>query len=246
MLPEARKILRFSELNGTNCNTIVSLPCANITSFRTFVTYGTNYPQAKFSARNQDTFISTPKARLQHQFLASTGIASLDELLGGDGYPDKSSVLIVGPPGIGKELLVYRFMSCGLSQGEFCFYITKRSVHDVLHDSRAFGYDTELAGVSLWMASEGGRLKFNIDDLSGLSHTLKENLREEKEKKIRIAIDVLSSILMLNPAETIYRFLSQLLLEVKQYDIVMLATLEEGMHPPQVFSGNAGALRWRS
>ena len=41
---------------------------------------------------------------------------------------------------------------------------------------------------------------------------------------------------MLNPPETIYKFLTQLLEEVKQYDSVVLATLEEGMHPSNVLA----------
>ena len=39
---------------------------------------------------------------------------------------------------------------------------------------------------------------------------------------------------MLYPPETIYKFLDQLFHEVKQYDAVLLATLEEGMHDPRV------------
>ena len=41
---------------------------------------------------------------------------------------------------------------------------------------------------------------------------------------------------MLNPSDTVYKFLSQLLVEVKQYDAVLLATLEEGMHKPEVLA----------
>ena len=51
---------------------------------------------------------------------------------------------------------------------------------------------------------------------------------------MRVVVDVLSSLLMLNPPETIYRFLTQLFADVKQYDVVLFATLEEGMHQPQV------------
>lgn len=47
---------------------------------------------------------------------------------------------------------------------------------------------------------------------------------------------MLSSILVLNPVETVYRFLSQLFSDVKQYDAVLIATLEEGMHDPKVVS----------
>ncbi len=168
--------------------------------------------------------------------MASTGISSLDTILGSDGYPEKSTVLVAGPSGVGKELLVYRFMTYGLAQGDFCFYVTKRSVHEVLQDSRAFGFESDLAKISVWMASSGGQLKFNVDDLTSISFTIKETLKARPERKIRLAVDALSALLMLNPPEMIYRFLSKLFSELKEYDIVLLATLEEGMHPPQVFS----------
>jgi KaiC/GvpD/RAD55 family RecA-like ATPase len=187
-----------------------------------------------FSFENQDTLILWQTCLPVH--LASTGIASLDQLLGSDGYPDRSTVLIVGPPGVGKELLIYKFMASGLALDDFCFYITKRSVREVLQDSKAFGFESELSKLSLWMASAGGQLKFNVDDLASLSFTIKDTLRNKTGKKIRIAVDALSSLLMLNSAETIYKFLSQLFSELKEYDIVLLATLEEGMHPAQVFS----------
>jgi uncharacterized protein YjcR len=41
---------------------------------------------------------------------------------------------------------------------------------------------------------------------------------------------------MLSPSETIYRFLSQLLTDIKQRKGVFLATIEEGMHQPQVLA----------
>jgi KaiC/GvpD/RAD55 family RecA-like ATPase len=68
----------------------------------------------------------------QNSQLASTGVASLDSLLGSDGYPDRSAVLVVGPPGIGKEALGYWFVQSGLVQGDYCLYVTHRPVSDVL------------------------------------------------------------------------------------------------------------------
>ena len=61
-------------------------------------------------------------------------------------------------------------------------------------------------------------------------------LRQNANRRIRIVLDVLSSLLMLNQPDTIYKFLVQLLEEVKKYDAVLLATLEEGMHKPEVLA----------
>jgi circadian clock protein KaiC len=174
-------------------------------------------------------------AKFDRSALASSGIPSLDNLLGSDGYPDKSAILIVGPPGVGKEALGYWFIHSGIIQEEFSFYVTKRSVREVVRDAKGFGIDFEKQS-PLWMAREGGQIKFDISDLNGLSFNIKEKLKANSNRRNRLVIDVLSPVLMLNSPETIYRFLTQLFEEVKRYDIVVLATLEEGMHQPQVVS----------
>ena len=167
--------------------------------------------------------------------MASSGIPALDRILAADGYPDRSTVLVVGPPGIGKEALGYWFTLSGLSQGDFCLYVTRLSVKEVLQDEKGFGIDTQQK-VPLWFASDGGQIKYDVNDLAGLSYNVKDVLKQNAGRRIRVVVDVLSSLLMLNPPDTIYRFLTQLFADVKQYDAVLLATLEEGMHQPQVLA----------
>jgi circadian clock protein KaiC len=167
--------------------------------------------------------------------LVSTGVRSLDHLLGEDGYPDRSAVLVVGPPGIGKEALGYWFTQTGLVQGDFCIYVSRLPVREVLQDVKGFGIDMQQK-VPLWLTSEGGQIKYDVSDLAGLSHNIKEVLKQNEGRRIRIVIDALSSLLMLNQAETIYKFLTQLLDDVKRYEAVLIATLEEGMHKPEVIA----------
>lgn len=155
--------------------------------------------------------------------------------MAGNGYPDRSAILIVGPPGIGKEALGYWFTNSGLTQGDFCLYITRLSVREVIQDEKGFGVDSTQK-VPLWFASEGGQLKYDVNDLSGFSYRIKEVLKQNEGKRCRVIMDVLSSLLMLNPPETIYKFLNQLFGDVKQHDAVLIATLEEGMHQPQVLA----------
>jgi circadian clock protein KaiC len=166
--------------------------------------------------------------------LVTSGVPALDPLLG-DGYPDKSTTLVVGPPGIGKEALGYWFTQSGLVQGDFCLYVTRLSVKEVLQDEKGFGIDTQQR-VPLWLASEGSQIKYDINDLASLSFNIKELLKKNSTRRIRIVIDVLSSLLMLNPPDTIYRFLTQLFADVKKYDASVLATLEEGMHHQEVLA----------
>jgi KaiC/GvpD/RAD55 family RecA-like ATPase len=167
--------------------------------------------------------------------LVSSGFSSLDMLLGEDGYPEGSVILVVSPPGIAKEVLAYRFIHIGLQRGDFCFYNTRLSVKDVLRDAKAFGVDYSQR-VPLWMSNRGGQIKSDLNDLPGFSFNMKDVLNKNSDRRIRIVSDVLSPLLLLNPPETIYRFLTQLFDEIKQHDAVFLATLEDGMHPPQVIT----------
>jgi KaiC/GvpD/RAD55 family RecA-like ATPase len=165
--------------------------------------------------------------------LPSSGIASLDAVLGGQGYPEKSTILLVGAPGVGKEALGYWFAHVGLLEGDSCIYITRMSVRQVVKDASAVGVNYS-GRFPLWIASEGGQIKFDANDLASLSFNLKEAIKVQRSRRIRIVADVLSPLLMLHPPETIYRFMTQLLDEVRHSDAVLLATLEDGMHQPQV------------
>jgi len=165
--------------------------------------------------------------------LATTGLSSLDHLLGSNGYPDKSAIMVVGPPGIGKEAMGYWFTQSGLEQKDFCLNVTRLPTREVIQDVKAFGIDFTRRG-PFWFSSEGGQLKFDINDLSGLSINMKEILKKNSDRRIRVVIDAISSLLILNPPETVYKFLTQLFTAVKQYDAVIFATLEEGMHPSNV------------
>jgi KaiC/GvpD/RAD55 family RecA-like ATPase len=168
--------------------------------------------------------------------VTSSGASSLDEILGGYGYPDNSAILITGPAGIGKEALCYWFTESGLEQGDFCLHVTRLPVREVMQDEKAFGVNAKPGKSPFWLASEGGDVKFDLHDLPGLSQSLKEILKKNGDRRIRIVVDALSSLLMLTAPEKGYDFMNELVAETKQYNAVLLATLDEGMHPPQVMA----------
>ena len=165
--------------------------------------------------------------------MVSTGVSELDNILGGNGYPDRSGIIITGAPGIGKEALGYFFTQSGLAQGDFCVYVTRLAAREIVKDAKAYGVDFQQK-VPLWIASDGGLIKYESGDLAGLSFNIKEVMRKNSDRRFRIVTDVLSPMLMLNAPESVYKFMSQLMADVKQYDAVLLATLEDGMHTPQV------------
>ena len=166
--------------------------------------------------------------------MVSTGVPTLDAVLGSDGYPDRSAILVVGPPGIGKETLGYWFVRSGLTQGDYCLYVTHRPVADVLRDMKGSGIGTER--VPEWIASSGSPVKCDLRDAASISFNTKEALKRNPGRRIRVATDVLSPLLVLNSLESMYGYWSQLIAELKKQDSVLFALAEDGMHPQNVLT----------
>jgi len=174
--------------------------------------------------------------------LVSTGVPSLDTVLGNDGYPDRSSILVLGQAGLGKQALGYWFIRSGLTQGDYCLYVTHHTVPDVLRDMRGFGIPDDR--VPDWIASAGSVLKCDLHDATAISYAIKQALQQNAGRQVRVVTDVLSPLLVLNQSEAMYGYWTQLLQEVKKHDAVLLATGDEEMHAPaaiasmeQVFDG---------
>ncbi|MGD0638124.1 MAG: RAD55 family ATPase [Nitrososphaerales archaeon] len=166
--------------------------------------------------------------------MVSTGVPSVDQLLGAEGYPDRSSILVIGPPGIGKEALGYWFTRSGLLHGDYCLYVTHRPVSDVLRDMKGMGVGTER--VPEWIANSGSPVRCDLRDYSAISYNVKQAVQRNPGRLARVATDVLSPLLVLNPLESMYNYWSQLLTDLKQRDSVVFALAEDGMHPPNVLT----------
>jgi KaiC/GvpD/RAD55 family RecA-like ATPase len=166
--------------------------------------------------------------------LVSTGVSSLDTVLGNDGYPDRSAILVIGPPGIGKEALGYWFIRSGLIQGDYCLFATHRPVSDVLRDMKGLGVGVDR--VPEWMSSSGSTSRLDLRDPTSISFNIKQMVHANQERRVRIATDVLSPLLVLNSLETMYNYWMQLLSELKHQDCVVFALGEDGMHAPNILT----------
>jgi len=161
--------------------------------------------------------------------LVSSGVPTLDQILN-DGYPDRSSILVLGQSGLGKQALGYWFTRSGLTQGDYCLYVTHKPVSDITRDMRGFGIGPER--VPEWMASSGSVVKCDLKDTTAISYNIKQALARNAGRRMRIVTDILSPLLVLNPAESMFSYWSQLVDEVKKYDAVILATGDEEVHTP--------------
>lgn len=162
-----------------------------------------------------------------HLRLTSSGIPALDQVLS-DGYPDRSSVLVIGQPGIGKEALGYWFTRSGLIQGDYCLYVTHRAVSDVLRDMSAYGVPSER--IPDWIAGSGARTECNLNDYTSISFNIKQAVQRNSGRRIRVVTDIVSPLLMIHPQDAMYQYLSKLLSELKLMNSVVLALVEDGMH----------------
>jgi len=159
--------------------------------------------------------------------LTSSGIPALDQVLSG-GYPDRSSVLVIGQPGIGKEALGYWFIRTGLAQGDYCLYVTHRSVSDVIRDMGAYGIPPDRAPE--WIAGSESRTKCDLNDYSSISFNIKQAVQANAARRVRIVTDIVSPLLIMNPPPAMYQYLSNLLREIKLTNTIVLALVEDGMH----------------
>lgn len=166
--------------------------------------------------------------------MVSTGVPALDKLFPG-GYPERSAIVLEGLSSNEKEELGYRFIESGLDHGDFCLYVTRLSSSAVIGDAKASGIDLDRG--TFWMCPEKGDMSYEPDDLASISFAVKRVLKDHSGRRTRVAFDLPSQLLMSNSPDPVYRFLGQLLGELKKYDATVLSTVQEDMHQPQVLAG---------
>src|SRR5919106_4685978 len=88
---------------------------------------------------------------------ASSGIAGLDDILGGGLMPDRI-YLVQGEPGVGKTTLAFQFLLEGVRRGEKGFYITMAETQEeLLQMVRSHGWS--MNGIDLYEMSASEQLK---------------------------------------------------------------------------------------
>jgi circadian clock protein KaiC len=87
----------------------------------------------------------------------SSGIAAMDEMLGGQGFFRGSTVLLSGTAGTGKTTLAAHFVNAACGRGEKCLYfLFEESPAQLLRNMRSAGVDLER-----WV--DKGLLQFHAD-----------------------------------------------------------------------------------
>lgn len=152
--------------------------------------------------------------------LVSTGVAGLDDILGGGLTPNRL-YLVEGDPGTGKTTLGLEFLLSGVAQGESAVCVTLSETKDELDQvARSHGWSldgvtvTELASTEEALGFEAQNTMFHSSEIE-LGETTQEVLREvERVKPSRVVFDSLSEMRLL--AQNSLRYRRQIL-ALKRY-----------------------------
>ena len=158
----------------------------------------------------------------------STGIDSLDQMLGGKGFYRGTSILISGTAGTGKTSIAAHFVDAACRRGERCVYFSsEESPAQVTRNLRSIGIDLEP-----WIKK--GLLHFDATrpHFHGLEMHLLRIHKLIAEMKPKIAVfDPLSGYLSLGDSLEVKSMLTRLLDYLKSQQITsVFNTLVEGGH----------------
>lgn len=150
----------------------------------------------------------------------STGIAGLDEVLGG-GLPKDAVYLVQGNPGVGKTTFALRFLLEGAERGERCMYVSfSETKEELAAVARSHGWPTD--SLSIYELLSAAKRLEQTDDQT-MFHPAEVELEEKTQplleefdrvKPARLVIDSVSEIRLLAREPLRYR---RQLLELKQY-----------------------------
>jgi circadian clock protein KaiC len=152
---------------------------------------------------------------------ASTGIAGLDDVLGGGGIPRNRLYLIQGDPGVGKTTLGLQFLRAGDARGERALYVTlsesREEIEDVVHS-----HGWELGSIAVHEHTAAEQLQQNTQT-SSIFHPAEVELGDtvrgllevvERVQPSRLVFDSLSELRLLASDALRYR---REILSLKQY-----------------------------
>lgn len=151
----------------------------------------------------------------------STGIARLDEMLGGEGYFRGSSVLVSGAAGTGKSSIAASYVDAACRRGEPCVYFAmEESPAQVVRNMRSIGIDLEV-----W--SRKGLLRFQAarPTLFGLEmHLIAMHKTVDEFAPRTVVVDPISSLLTAGTPHDVKAMLVRLFDHLKLKGVTALLT----------------------
>ncbi|MBU4246356.1 MAG: RAD55 family ATPase [Nanoarchaeota archaeon] len=167
----------------------------------------------------------------------STGIPKLDGMLEG-GFPESTSVLLYGTPGVGKSIFCQQFMHEGLKKNERCIFLTFDVRPETIETSMSrFGWETknkiiflDCFSYRIGVQSSSRYALTGLSDLNQLSMIFEDMLNDVGKERKRIVVDSLSTLLLYSDPELSLKFLKDFIASAISQKSTLLFTIEEGIH----------------
>lgn len=173
-----------------------------------------------------------------------TGLPGLDKIIEG-GFPEKSTILLVGPPGCGKSIFSQQFIKEGKKKKQPGVFVTlDTSPKEIIENMKSFGWkmsmkDVEFIDAYSWRVGEkGGKNKLtnlsNVNDLNIMLSRVIKGLKKTGVK--RSVIDSLSTLLIYADPSLVVKLIPVIIAKSKEAGFVQILILEEGVHDDKTVS----------
>ncbi len=166
----------------------------------------------------------------------STGIPSLDKMLGGKGFFRGSSILISGTAGTGKTSIAVHFANEAAKRKERCLYFAfEESPQQIIRNMRSIN-------INLNTHVESGLLQFHASrpTLNGLEMHLVAIHKKVKEFKPRVVvIDPITNLVTIGSVSEVKSMLIRLLdfLQQEQITVILTALTNSASYTEQTDEG---------
>jgi KaiC/GvpD/RAD55 family RecA-like ATPase len=168
---------------------------------------------------------------VERRSMVSTGIEDLDHILEDKGYPDKSAILFISPPGAGNGPLAYLFLKSGFACDDIVMCLTFKPVEDLKSGMAVFGLKKE--SPARYVRCYADPSPYNLSNLTSLFIDIKKQIDSLGTAPKRLYFDFLSALYMLHPTKSVYMFISGLLQYLKSHGATVVASLDEGVVSPE-------------
>jgi len=167
-----------------------------------------------------------------------TGIAGLDRIIEG-GFPEESSIILIGPPGCGKSTLSQQFLAQGIKDEEDVMYITlDTSPEEILETMKSFGWKVKNGFMKFidaysWRLGKikGEHVLSSLENVNELNIEISDIIEKQKNSKSKRSVfDSISTLLLYANPSLAVKFIPVMIAKEKQGGYTNMLILEEGVH----------------
>lgn len=151
----------------------------------------------------------------------STGVAGLDEMLGGEGYFRGSTILVSGTAGSGKSSIAAHLAASACSRGEKAILFSfEESPDQVVRNMRSIGLDLEP-----WLKRGLLQVRSHRPSLYGLEmHLIETHRRVEEFQPAVVVVDPVSDLMGIGRPTDVHAMLTRLIDFLKGRGVTALLT----------------------